>query len=124
MAERFTLHLDHGRRRLVLTGELDVAAAEGLDEAIDSLANGTDPVTLDLSNLSFMDSTGLRAILRLAANLEGQAVVMLHNPTPRVREILDVSGVAGRAPNLFVAVEEQPPAGSSTGEAPVDRSPI
>lgn len=119
MSERFTLRLDHGDRRLTLVGELDVAAAEQLTKAIDLLGEGGDPVTLDLSGLDFMDSTGLRAILTLAANLEGQAVVMLHNPTEQVREVLDVSGIVDRARNLFLSVEE----GAPSDLPPMDSSP-
>jgi anti-anti-sigma factor len=53
-----------GRRTLVLRGELDIAAAARLEAALrDVSANGTTAMTLDLSRLTFMDSTGLRAVL-------------------------------------------------------------
>lgn len=55
-----------GEHRLTLTGELDLASTPILQGAIASLSaamNGTRAITLDLSGLQFIDSTGLRAIL-------------------------------------------------------------
>ena len=53
-----------GRYRLVLQGELGVAGAEELEAAITRLCTaGALEIELDLRELTFMDSQGLRAIL-------------------------------------------------------------
>ncbi len=55
--------------RLHITGELDVAVINRLQDRIDSVARPGDTVILDLSELSFIDSSGLNVIvnaLRLA----------------------------------------------------------
>ena len=49
---------------LVLSGELDLASAGLLDTAIAELcADGAQRIVLELGELEFMDSTGLRSVL-------------------------------------------------------------
>jgi anti-sigma B factor antagonist len=83
--------------RLVLAGELDIASAPLLEDTIASLAaNGTGRIVVDLSGVTFMDSTGLRALLSgdklCAAN--GQAFALSGASGP-VRRLFELTGVAG-----------------------------
>lgn len=57
--------LEHdGRYRLLLTGELDIASVPSLEASVSRLCvDGTRAITLDLSRLLFIDSTGLAAIV-------------------------------------------------------------
>jgi anti-sigma B factor antagonist len=58
-----------GRRTLALTGELDIASVEALQAAIERMCSDTTTsITLDLRGLTFIDSTGLAAIV-LASKL-------------------------------------------------------
>ncbi len=53
-----------GRYTLLLRGELDIASVPSLEGAMSRLCtDGTRAVTLDLSKLVFIDSTGLAAIV-------------------------------------------------------------
>lgn len=55
---------DHdGSRRLTLTGELDLASAPQLRERMRELGRSHRTVRLDLSQLGFMDSTGIALIV-------------------------------------------------------------
>jgi anti-anti-sigma factor len=54
---------ERGTCRLTLRGELDLGTAEQLERA---LADAGDDVVLDLRGLTFMDSTGVRALLQAA----------------------------------------------------------
>jgi anti-sigma B factor antagonist len=58
----------HGRGhtvRVVVRGELDLATCGRLDEQLVQIAGGgAERIVLDLRDLTFMDSTGLSAILR------------------------------------------------------------
>src|SRR5437879_79441 len=55
---------DDGRRTLVLSGELDLASSWLLDCPLRQIgADGTRSFTLDLSGVTFIDSTGIRAVL-------------------------------------------------------------
>lgn len=49
---------------IALQGELDLASAEAFSEQLDGASSGeASAVVVDLSELEFMDSTGLRSIL-------------------------------------------------------------
>lgn len=51
-----------GCHRLILTGELDAASAAELQRIVLRLCDEVDSLVLDLSRLTFMDSSGLRLI--------------------------------------------------------------
>jgi anti-anti-sigma factor len=52
--------------KLAIAGELDMSTTGQLSESLDEqLANGATEVTLDLSQLAFMDSSGLRLLIDL-----------------------------------------------------------
>jgi len=75
-----------GDALISLTGELDLSGAPPLDEEIDRLAgeDGVRRVVLDLRELEFMDSSGLRLVAlaerRLAA--AGRELVLVRGPEP------------------------------------------
>jgi anti-anti-sigma factor len=53
-----------GSLRLMLIGELDVAVIEHLSTRLRELRKGDYPVRLDLSELRFIDSSGIQEIIR------------------------------------------------------------
>jgi len=93
------LQIDPTARGFRLEGELDLATSQDLLVAIAERPS-TDALTLDFSGVSFMDSSGLRALLEVARARDGDAVVIL-DPTPQVRRVLDISLPDG-APGLQV----------------------
>lgn len=78
-----------------VAGEIDASTAPALDEAIRHLPIGKGAVVLDLSGVSFIDSSGLRVLISLAgrANDEGRSVVLRH-PSPTVARLLEITGLA------------------------------
>jgi anti-anti-sigma factor len=62
---------------LRLVGELDMSTVAILTAALESLPE--EAVTLDLSELAFVDSSGLHEIARYARSLNGQAPLILAN---------------------------------------------
>ena len=89
-----------GRHTLVLRGELDLsqsAEVEGLLQQVCS--NGTRGITLDLSGLTFMGSTGLRVVL-LARDLcreRGYEFGVVPGPAS-VQRVFEVTGLTGIIP--------------------------
>jgi anti-anti-sigma factor len=73
-----------------LSGELDMAVADSFSQGLMSSLDGQQPV-LDLSELTFLDSSGIRAILQIG-QASGQGVV-LRSLRPNTRRVLDVAGV-------------------------------
>jgi anti-anti-sigma factor len=96
------LHIDPTERGFRLDGELDLATAQDLVSAIRARPGGDRPLTLDFSRVGFMDSSGLRALLEAATGRdEGDALVVL-DPTPQVRRVLDIS-LPDPVPGLVVS---------------------
>lgn len=76
-----------------VVGELDLATAPLLDEAVDSFGDpDSRQLTVDMAGLAFMDSSGLAVLLK--ARQAGWKVV-LRRPARPVREVVEASGLAG-----------------------------
>jgi anti-anti-sigma factor len=72
-----------GRFRLVLRGELDLSTVGKVQEEIRRAADrGPRVLVLDLSQLTFLDSTGLRCLVKAdeRAKKEGWRLVMVKGP--------------------------------------------
>jgi anti-sigma B factor antagonist len=78
-----------------LSGELDIATAPHLEDELNGLLDrGVRHVTLDLAELSFMDSKGLHALVRARERLAGrQGDLVVQAPSPNARRILEISGL-------------------------------
>lgn len=78
---------------LVLSGELDAHSTPTLQSSIEPL-DAAQTITLDLSSLDFMDSSGLRVIIEAnqRAVAESGSLVLLR-PTRTVSKLLEVSGL-------------------------------
>ena len=76
-------------------GEIDMAVADSFGEAIiTALMDGSPRVVVDLTEVSFLDSSGIRALLmanRVAAERERSLTV--ENPAPIVHRVLTIGGV-------------------------------
>jgi len=88
--------IDSGTRRtLILSGELDLASRPLLDEALANLGQERiEALVLDLSGLSFMDSTGLHAVL-LAKDLcaRRRCELLFVRGSTQVQRLFELSGV-------------------------------
>jgi len=81
------------------TGELDIATAGRLERALLDAGERRDPVVLDLAALEFIDSTGLRVIVRgvEAARRDGWELRLRPGPAP-VQRVFEIAGVLGALP--------------------------
>jgi anti-sigma B factor antagonist len=91
------LSTDRDGNRAVLTvrGELDAYSAPGLEDQISRLiADHVEHVVLDLSQTTFLDSSGLRAILTAQRRLsEGAGRMSLRTPSEAVTRLLEITGL-------------------------------
>jgi anti-anti-sigma factor len=90
-----------------LDGELDMASADDLSQIFRD-APSNDPIVLDFSGVSFMDSSGLRALLEGAGQPTGCGPVVIVNPSAQVRRVLDIS-IPGGTPGLEVRAPGEEP---------------
>ena len=78
---------------LKVTGELDLSSVGPIYSAIAPvLATRPDHIVFDLSELRFMDSSGLRIFLSVADQI---AEVELRDPSPTVRKVIELTGTSG-----------------------------
>ncbi|WP_028648913.1 STAS domain-containing protein [Nocardiopsis sp. CNT312] len=100
--------LNDAGRVLALNGEIDMATEHRFQEAvIDALS--TQPsgrVVLDCTDLAFIDSSGLRVLIRAHKTaLSQQALLAVAAPADRVRRTLRVTSLDTRIP-VFDSVSE------------------
>jgi anti-sigma B factor antagonist len=81
---------------LTISGELDMATTdELLRTATAALAdNACDDLVLDLSEVSFIDSTGLGTLVAIRNATRDRAVTLhLREPTPPVRRLMKITNL-------------------------------
>jgi len=77
---------------LAVRGELDLATAGRLLEVAITLPKGCD-VRLDVSELQFADSSGIRAMLKVVDSIAPGTLILVR-PTRPVRRVLELLGIA------------------------------
>jgi anti-anti-sigma factor len=79
---------------LWLSGEFDLAGMEPFLRTATANVDGGREVILDLSELTFLDSSGIRAILRFGSFVCPKGLV-LRNPSEGVGTVLAIAGIDG-----------------------------
>ena len=86
---------DNGDGVVRLVGELDVATVSRADEALAAACASSARVVVDLAELTFMDSSGIRILLQhWSVQRERGGELVLRAPTPAVRRLLDLLGIS------------------------------
>jgi anti-sigma B factor antagonist len=79
-----------------LRGEIDISNAEAIGARLELLVEGrSDRVVVDLSNLNFMDSSGIAMLLHVVDRFGSVAI---RNPTNVVRRIIESTGLTDILP--------------------------
>jgi anti-sigma B factor antagonist len=77
-----------------ITGDLDARTASLFDRAYDEASDHAPArVIVDLSHMDFIDSTGLRSIVRARARAADRAAFVLRDPQRGTVRILELSGL-------------------------------
>lgn len=86
-------------RHLVLAGELDMAAIPELRRCLSEPAGQFECLVVDMSGLTFLDSTGIHFLLELhsRANRDGWVLRVVPGPA-EVQRVLEIAGVAELLP--------------------------
>lgn len=86
---------------LSLTGEIDLANVAEVEQELSRIeATDAEVILVDLAGVSFIDSTGIRALIAAAARSQADHRLVLTRPTPAVLRVLRIAGVADRLPLL------------------------
>jgi anti-sigma B factor antagonist len=78
-----------------LSGEVDMARSEALGRGLDVAIDGQGPLVVDLSGVTFMDSSGLRVLLVTSAFL-GKRGLVLRRPRRNVTRLLQIVDIDSR----------------------------
>jgi anti-sigma B factor antagonist len=101
MGEALTIRVRHDRRYTVVAvaGEVDIATVTRLRERLFELAASGRTLVVDLDQVSFIDSSGLAALVgaarRAAAHGASLQVVCTR---PRTRQLFRLTGLDGQVP--------------------------
>jgi anti-sigma B factor antagonist len=98
--------IDAQAQTLALVGELDMANAATLTSELETLeANaGSEPITIDMRELKFIDSTGIAVLVAAyrRANAQGEnRLRFIRSKSTGVQRVMDVTGLEKELP--FVA---------------------
>lgn len=92
-ADPGSVHVIMGSRktRVVLTGEIDAELGPDLIEASADATDAGRPVEVDAQHVTFMDSTGVAFLARLASRCEGRLTLI--KPPELVQFLIDVTAI-------------------------------
>ena len=76
---------------VVASGEIDIATSPALREALVAAAESSSNVVVDLSAVTFLDSTGLGVLMGGFRTLFGHGSMCLVGPTGMVAKVLRVT---------------------------------
>ena len=74
-----------------LRGDLDLATADRAETALAEAVRQGGEIHLDVRELRFLDSSGLRAILSAGQRLDGTGRLILHGPVGEPKRVLELS---------------------------------
>jgi anti-anti-sigma factor len=103
---RLSTNIDGESASITIVGELDLSTAPRVEEALDAvLAKRAQRVVVDLSQVAFVDSSGLRMLIAMSdrAGEEGWTLALVRPPEP-ARSVFQITGAEENLP----FVEEGP----------------
>ena len=84
--------------RVTATGDLDAGTADRLRSAVAGASGPRGPVVVDLADVTFVDSTGLRCILLIVALATRAHVPLEIVPSESIRRLFALAGIPPRWP--------------------------
>jgi anti-anti-sigma factor len=87
--------------RVIVAGEIDLANAGYVEQRIlDAISNQLTEVTVDLREVEYIDSAGLRVLFTLGTRLTTLQIglVLLVSPESPIRRVIEVAGVTAAIP--------------------------
>jgi anti-sigma B factor antagonist len=90
--------LEQGGTLVRVHGEVDMATCVELEAALERTGSG-ERVIVDLTDCTFLDSSGIRVLLKGSARLESTGgTASLVAPDARIRRVLEIAGLEARLP--------------------------
>ncbi len=77
---------------IALEGRLDTTSAPDLEKELKTSLDGVTDLTLDLTNLDYISSAGLRVLLSAHKTMMKQGQMKVTNASEIVKEVFEVTG--------------------------------
>ena len=83
---------DGGKLTLTLEGRLDTATAPQLEGELKTSLAGVQKLVLDLEELEYISSAGLRVLLSTQKTMKKQGSMVVRHVSPIVMEVFEMTG--------------------------------
>lgn len=77
---------------IVLSGRLDTVTAPQLEAELEKILSNSDTLVLDMANLEYISSAGLRVILKAQKVINTKGTMKLIHVGESIMEIFDITG--------------------------------
>jgi stage II sporulation protein AA (anti-sigma F factor antagonist) len=84
----------NGRAIVYVRGEIDVASCQEFRAALLAAQTGAPDVIVDLSAVTFMDSSGINALIGAYRRASEPGSLHVVSPTPAVRRVFEITGMS------------------------------
>jgi anti-anti-sigma factor len=104
MTARVETRAEDGSLHIALSGEIDLANAAAVEDEIrEAVSHQPGAVSVDLTDLTYLDSAGIRTLFALASRLKPLRIVLelivpLDSPTRRLIELSGFESLAAVRP--------------------------
>jgi anti-anti-sigma factor len=103
-----------GRAIVFVHGEIDMSSGRLFQNALSAAQQRSPEVVVDVSGVTFMDSTGINALIRAYGRKPASGSLGVVGAKPAVQKVFDITGVSGL---LTLEPETAEVAGSTAPEA-------
>lgn len=77
---------------LLLEGRLDTGTAPQLEAELNESLEGIDDLTIDMEELAYISSAGLRVILATQKKMNKQGIMKIRNVNETIMEVFEITG--------------------------------
>jgi len=84
--------VDDKKCTIELTGRLDTLTSPQLEEALKEVPEDTNELVLDLKELEYVSSAGLRVFLNAQKGMTDKGTMTLKNVNEEIMEVLEMTG--------------------------------
>ena len=83
---------DGDKLLLEISGRVDTTTAPELESCINESTKGVKELVLDLKDMAYISSAGLRVLLKAQKAMNRQGSMVIRNVSDEIRDIFDVTG--------------------------------
>ena len=105
VSDRFDVKVVNGTGRAIVfvRGDIDLVSGQAFRDALLRAQEGAPDVIVDFSEVAFMDSTGIHALLGAYRRAQNRGSLAVVGSSPAVRRVFEITGVSE-----LLLVEPQP----------------